>query len=482
MDSKRFSVVVCGGGSGAHVAAAFLGQPRHRIDVRILSFTSADKLRAAGVETRGITAVVTCQESPPITAITSGMVTRVSSDPADVVPGADLILVALPSQFHRQVLQAVAPHVKDGASIGNLQASSTFGLMVREAMAAANASHRRLSAVWGLMCLPYACRVTTPGTVNLMNTKATANVCVLPASQRPVVVDILQSFLNLQGCALHMRRSFFSLAMSSHVIAHTSISYGRWHAWDGEETFLEAPKFYHGVDDFTAELLESGDSEVKAVCKAANKQSKSILQANHPSIREIQVAMYSDLLGDTSSIKGALTTNSLYSWVTHPMKPAPDGTDRVVPDFEHRFVAEDVPALLVPLCGWGRILGVPTPRSDWVLEGLQRLMGKEWLVDGELTGKDMADTACHAPQTFGVTSIQDDVELAFEFEANPALTSTTALPSVNSPKVAEPVLELIRSLSLAASMSFASDADSGILSRAGSLSRSESLATAVPVA
>ena len=44
-------------------------------------------------------------------------------------------------------------------------------------------------------------------------------------------------------------------------------------------------------------------------------------------------------------------------WVNDPCETAP-------PSLQHRYVSEDVPYGLVPITGFGDLLGVPTPAAD----------------------------------------------------------------------------------------------------------------------
>ncbi|MDZ7827698.1 MAG: NAD/NADP octopine/nopaline dehydrogenase family protein [Gammaproteobacteria bacterium] len=86
-----------------------------------------------------------------------------------------------------------------------------------------------------------------------------------------------------------------------------------------------------------------------------------------------------------------------YRGVRTPMVRGPDGHR---PDFSHRFFAEDVPHGLVIARGVAEIAGVATPEIDRVLDWCQQIMGREYLVDGRMAGRDLAESA--APQAFGI--------------------------------------------------------------------------------
>ena len=76
-----------------------------------------------------------------------------------------------------------------------------------------------------------------------------------------------------------------------------------------------------------------------------------------------------------------------------------------VPDFTTRYLTEDIPHGLVVTRGVSTLLAVQTPAIDMLIEWAQKIMGKEYLVDGKFVGKDIQDT--FAPQAFGIHSAAD---------------------------------------------------------------------------
>lgn len=85
--------------------------------------------------------------------------------------------------------------------------------------------------------------------------------------------------------------------------------------------------------------------------------------------------------------------------VYHPMVRSGDGW---LPNLRSRMLSEDVPCGLLPIKGAAEILGVPTPWMDRVISWAQDQLGKQYLVDGRLQGRDVGST--DAPQAYGVTT------------------------------------------------------------------------------
>jgi hypothetical protein len=75
------------------------------------------------------------------------------------------------------------------------------------------------------------------------------------------------------------------------------------------------------------------------------------------------------------------------------------------PHFGSRYLAEDVPYGLVVTRGIAALAGVPTPTMDQVITWAQERLGKEYLVDGRLQGRDVG--ASRAPQRYGFHTLHD---------------------------------------------------------------------------
>lgn len=112
---------------------------------------------------------------------------------------------------------------------------------------------------------------------------------------------------------------------------------------------------------------------------------------------------YKEQTDDSSSLLKCLQTNQGYRGLKHPVTKNADG--KFVPNYSYRYMTEDLPMGLVPLRAIARMAGVETPTTDVVLEWCQKVAGKEYLVKGELNGKDVAET--RAPANFGITSIDE---------------------------------------------------------------------------
>ena len=115
---------------------------------------------------------------------------------------------------------------------------------------------------------------------------------------------------------------------------------------------------------------------------------------------------YGDDIVDRSTLKTAIQTNAAYQTIQHPVKKDRDGKLR--PDFTCRYLTEDVPYGLVVIRGIAEIVGLHTPNIDNLLRWCQQKMGKEYLVNSKVQGKDVASSG--APQSYGLTTLESIIQ------------------------------------------------------------------------
>jgi hypothetical protein len=81
---------------------------------------------------------------------------QVSDKAEEVVPGSDVIILAIPSFTHELYLRALAPHVKPGVIIGAMPGEGGFDMCARHVL---GADFVNQSNIFALETLPWACRI-----------------------------------------------------------------------------------------------------------------------------------------------------------------------------------------------------------------------------------------------------------------------------------------------------------------------------------
>jgi len=150
MPTDKKKILLCGGGNAIHVLTAYIGS-RDDCDVAIFSTFpgEADRIAAAMPE-EGIRCINDLGPDK------YGKPVKISDKAEEVVPGSDMIILAIPSFTHELYLRAVAPHVKPGVVIGAMPGEGGFDMCARHVFGAEFVDQ---SNVWALETLPWACRI-----------------------------------------------------------------------------------------------------------------------------------------------------------------------------------------------------------------------------------------------------------------------------------------------------------------------------------
>ncbi len=389
-------ITICGGGNAAHTAAGLLSaREEHQVNVYLPFNDEVEKWRS-GIAAQGGMKVNRKNES------LLGLPEMVSNKPAEVIPGSQIVLLALPAFAHESILKEIFPYIEEGSLVGALAARGCFDLCAIDVLG----SKAETITLFGLQTLPWACRIKKFGQeVDVLGTKAKVGFATCP----PDKADELASFLSRQlDIRLEPIESFLSLTLAgTGQIIHPGVMYGLFSSWDGQ-IFEEAPLFYQGIDAQTADILQFLSDEIQIL--------RSSLEARYPSINlnsvrpldEWLCLSYADDIEDTSSLQTYFVTNRSYAGLKVPVKQARGG---LVPDFQARYLSEDVPFALLATRGIAELTGVATPTIDEVITWSQERLDKEYLVGSKLYGKDLV--ASRSPQRYGFQEIDHMIGVTY---------------------------------------------------------------------
>jgi hypothetical protein len=85
------------------------------------------------------------------------------------------------------------------------------------------------------------------------------------------------------------------------------------------------------------------------------------------------------------------------------------GNGYFLPDFQSRYLTEDVPYGLVVTRAIAQLAEVKMPIIDEVILTASKWMDKEYVVNGYLNGKDIKET--RIPQNYGIHSLEELINL-----------------------------------------------------------------------
>jgi hypothetical protein len=391
-------ITVCGGGNGAQtlvpVAAHDLGCP---VDVYAPFADEAERLRA-GVAAHGgieVTGAVQGKARPR----------RVSADPAEVIPGSNVVVLVLPAFAHESTLRQIVPFLDEGAWVGAMPARGGFDYCAAQILAEHGRSDVRL---FGLQTLPWACRIREYGqVVHVLGVKNVVDAASRPAAAPlsppkwcPELVEglgeqiapLLERMLGLPiGTAANMLA--LTLANTGQLV-HPGIMYGLFADWDGTPFDADGvPLFYQGLSEEGAQTLAGLSDDVQAI--RARLEPALDLSAVR-SLKAWLLRSYGDAIADPSSLRSAFVTNRAYAGLKAPVREVAPG--QFAPDFRARYLAEDVPFGLAVSRAIAELAGVETPTMDKVIAWAGAQLGKDYL------GRDIGEA--RIPQRYGLGNLE----------------------------------------------------------------------------
>ena len=149
--------------------------------------------------------------------------------------------------------------------------------------------------------------------------------------------------------------------------------------------------FFKEWDDFSSKVLIECDEEFQAMLRALPVRQEEI-----PSL----LSYYEST--DEVSLTRKIRSIVAFKGIKMCMTPHEKG---YVVDYSNRYFTEDIPYGLLIIKSLGALLGQPTPMIDQVIRWTQRRMGREYLTDTGLNGRDIAQSAVLA--NYNIRTIDD---------------------------------------------------------------------------
>jgi hypothetical protein len=307
------------------------------------------------------------------------------------------VLLCVPSHAESAALDRILPHLdRADACIGSIPAPGGFDWKARAALR----RHGKQVAIFGLGYIPWMCkRIAFGSAARILGGKPVNVAAVLPAERTADVADLLAQILQTPVLDLG---SFLNMTLhAGNQVLHPAIMYAMFRDWDGAP-LVEPPLFYEGVTTEAAALCEELSDEIQALKRVLEQALPGLsLPLALPLQQSLQLG-YGAAIGDTSTLLATIASNRAYAGIRTPMLEVDGGW---VPNWDSRFFGEDIPHGLVVLRGLADLTGISLPRIDEILRWSQWKMGREYLVDGKLQGRDIAESG--APQCHGIATLSD---------------------------------------------------------------------------
>lgn len=238
-------ICICGGGNLGHVCAGFFAS-QDDLQVSLLTTKPERWSRYLDVvDVHGKTY--------------KGKLERISSEPKDVIPEADIVLVCLPGFAIHEVLCSIKSWLDKKSWVGTVVSSTGFFF---EAMKVLPPNQ----PLFGFQRVPFISRIINYGHVaELKGYKESLNVAVEQAENKEIIRAILEKLLNTPTKLLD---SYYEVSLSnSNPLLHTARLYTMWKDWKPGVSYDNNPEFYCDWTIEASELLIAMDDEFQVLLK-----------------------------------------------------------------------------------------------------------------------------------------------------------------------------------------------------------------------
>lgn len=392
------TITICGSGNAAH---AMIPVIKNNFDCKINLFfryqAKVDIFQKLIDERRGITAVKEGKEL-------FGRPDKVSRFPEKVCQDADLILLPLPAFAHEPILLQIAPFLKKEVIIGTIPARGGFEYTALKVLKMA--PDKRIK-FFGLQTLPWACRTREYASiVDILGEKEEVGLAAFPKESTLELSEILNNLLNIKMAPIP---NMLTLTLANiGQIVHPGIMYG---LFKGNENRIyrkeEIPLFYHGVTSDIAHTLAQMSKEILTLTRELQNRFNNIDLTKVLSLKDWLISSYRNSIKDDRTLETCFVTNQAYHGLYAPMKKIEN--DYYKPDFQSRYLTEDVPFGLIVTKAIALLAQIDTPTIDEVITTVSKWIEKEYLVNGALKGRDITET--RIPQNYGLTKLEQIVNL-----------------------------------------------------------------------
>jgi opine dehydrogenase len=326
--SGKIRITVIGAGHGGKAMAAHLGM----MEFPTVLYNRTPENVAAIKELGGI-----YLESFDIGPRSFGKLAKVTSNMAEALEKAEMVMVVVPSSAHADIARACAPYLTDGQFVilhpGRTCGAIEFCKIIRDNGCTADVTIAEAET------FIYASRSDGPAQARIFRIKEAVPLAALPSNRNHLVLDhirevfpqfidggnVLQTGMNNMGAIFHP--------------ALTILNSGWIESTHGDFQF-----YIDGVTPSVARVLEALDRERVTVAASIGIRARTGME---------WLKLSYDAVGE--DLNEAIHNQPGYYGIKAP------------PTLNHRYIFEDIPMSLVPIASLGRRYGVSVNGIDAII-------------------------------------------------------------------------------------------------------------------
>ncbi|MBO7050594.1 MAG: NAD/NADP octopine/nopaline dehydrogenase family protein [Bacteroidaceae bacterium] len=344
-------ICICGGGNLAHVVGGYLAA-KPEFEVRLLTRHPERWQQDRSLKLTDING----KTFNPSFAV-------ISSDPAQTVLGADIIILCLPGFAIAQVLESIKGYIGIGTTTGSVVSSTGFFLMAQKILPAG-------TRLFGFQRVPFIARINEYGkSATLLGYKPSLAFATMNVMNPQELGNTLSRLFDVPTTWLD---NYLKVTLSnSNPLLHPSRLYGLFGG--GRERFDRPVLFYEEWDDLSSQTLIDCDNEFRILLDKLGITTQEI----------VPILDYYES-HDARSLTDKIKSIKAFKGLLAPMIQMPDGT--FAPDWNNRYFTEDIPYGLLIVKIFASKYEINTPTIDRVLEWAQSGMGKQYIIEGNPFG------------------------------------------------------------------------------------------------
>jgi len=336
--TQRYRVGIVGAGAIALASAAWLSRAGHGVMLWSPSGASTQSLRTDVLHTEGLH-----QE---------GLAVQVADSPTLLCRESDVVLVAVPANGHRHVIDALLPWLRDGQVVIVSSMASLSGLYLFESALRVQLQLTVISFNTTVL----TARRPSPGRVKIMMRRNAIGVSALPQSHTGKAITLCTA---LFGGGFSTQPNALASALSNvNPGVHVPLALFNWTRIERAEDWAQ----YHCLTPSVARVIEALDLERRALAQAFD-------------IKVGSVETHFARSFNTSSVRLQDIADEL-----HTKRGGPPGPT----DLDTRFLSEDLPYGLVFLETLGRVAGMAMPATHTLIASASLIAGHDYAQDNNL--------------------------------------------------------------------------------------------------
>ena len=331
---------IVGTGAVALAMAAWLVQGGHR--VRLWS--------ARSVSACGPVVTTLCASG----VIDARLQATLDSDLASLVENSEVVLIAVPVNAHRTVMDALLPHLRSGITVIVSSMASLSALYLYECARARGCD----ITVASFGTTVFTGRREAPMQVRVMARRAELGVSSLPCARQESVLGLCRTLFG-EGFRADANALVTTLS-NINPIAHGPLALFNWTRIERAEVWPQ----YHYMTPRVAAVIMELEAERLALVQAFSLQVRGIEQH------------FAQSFGTQAQGLEAIAAE-LHAKRGGPPGPVDVGT---------RYLAEDMPYGLVFLISLGERVAVPMPATTAIVAAASLIVGSDFSAQNELIG------------------------------------------------------------------------------------------------